>query len=325
MIQPVAGGKPGTHRYGFQGQEKDDEIKGTGNSINYKYRMRDPRIGRFFAVDPLASEFPWNSPYAFAENRVIDAIELEGAESLRVHSVIPLKNGKTLIRIIPDETVKNNASAPFSFRIPANVIPGIDQEQTFGRDDLGTPNFRLKGLQKQLGGFEKVQDRLFVDGKPFDNVTGSSFGVESTGTTTPGANLKDFIKGVVVDDFSLNELETINVPESQSFDLDLNGDFSGTGNTQVFNLTAPSSTTNAQFNLSFDDLGFPNTFSFTDGSGNSLGGGTVGPGSGNVSFNLPSGSSFNLSVTGSSSLGSGDAFSVTGTVTTTQEKTVIKK
>ncbi len=52
----------GGYRYGFQGLEKDDEIKGEGNSINYKYRMHDPRVGRFFAVDPLAGKFAWNSP-----------------------------------------------------------------------------------------------------------------------------------------------------------------------------------------------------------------------------------------------------------------------
>jgi RHS repeat-associated protein len=69
-----------SYRYGFQGQEKDDEIKGSGNSLNYRYRMHDPRLGRFFAVDPLKHEFPWNSPYAFSENRVIDGVELEGLE-----------------------------------------------------------------------------------------------------------------------------------------------------------------------------------------------------------------------------------------------------
>ncbi len=71
----------GDYRHSFQGQESDPEIKGDGNSINYKYRMHDPRIGRFFAVDPLAPKYPHNSPYAFSENRVIDAIELEGLES----------------------------------------------------------------------------------------------------------------------------------------------------------------------------------------------------------------------------------------------------
>jgi RHS repeat-associated protein len=68
------------YRFGFQGQEKDDEIKGEGNSINYKYRMHDPRVGRFFAVDPMYRQYSWNSPYAFSENIVIHGVEIEGLE-----------------------------------------------------------------------------------------------------------------------------------------------------------------------------------------------------------------------------------------------------
>ena len=83
-LQPGRHGNSGEYRYGFQEQEKDDELKGEGNSINYKYRMHDPRIGRFFNRDPLESKYPWNSPYAFSENRVIDGIELEGKEWLGV-------------------------------------------------------------------------------------------------------------------------------------------------------------------------------------------------------------------------------------------------
>ena len=70
-----------SYRYGFQGQEKDDE---TG-LVNYKYRMHDPRVGRFFAVDPLTSKYPHNGPYNFSENRVIDGIELEGLEVFLIH------------------------------------------------------------------------------------------------------------------------------------------------------------------------------------------------------------------------------------------------
>ena len=69
------------YRYGFQGQEKDDELKGEGNSLNYTFRMHDPRVGRFLSLDPLAPKFPWNSPFSFSENRVIDMLELEGAET----------------------------------------------------------------------------------------------------------------------------------------------------------------------------------------------------------------------------------------------------
>ena len=73
------------YRFRFQGQEIDSEVKGEGNSVNYKYRMHDPRIGRFFAVDPLTASYPHNSPYAFSENNVINAVELEGLEKVYVY------------------------------------------------------------------------------------------------------------------------------------------------------------------------------------------------------------------------------------------------
>ncbi|WP_298424362.1 polymorphic toxin-type HINT domain-containing protein [uncultured Kordia sp.] len=82
MLLPKRHASDESYRYGFQGQEKDDELKGEGNSHNFKYRMHDPRLGRFFAEDPLRGRFPWNSPYAFSENKLGIGIELEGAEIL---------------------------------------------------------------------------------------------------------------------------------------------------------------------------------------------------------------------------------------------------
>lgn len=72
------------YRFGFNGQEKDNEVSGVGNSVSFKYRIHDTRLGRFLSVDPLAPDYPWNSPYAFAENDVIGCIDLEGLERLVV-------------------------------------------------------------------------------------------------------------------------------------------------------------------------------------------------------------------------------------------------
>ncbi len=42
--------------------------------------MHDPRVGRFFAVDPLTKKYPFYSPYQFAGNTPIQSIDLEGLE-----------------------------------------------------------------------------------------------------------------------------------------------------------------------------------------------------------------------------------------------------
>ena len=86
QLVPNRHGSSNSYRYGFQGQEMDNELKGEGNSLNYTFRMHDPRIGRFFATDPLFKEYPHNSPYAFSENRVTNAIELEGLEAIDLNN-----------------------------------------------------------------------------------------------------------------------------------------------------------------------------------------------------------------------------------------------
>ena len=80
MLVPNRNYSSPSYRYGFQGQEKDNEIKGIGNSVNYKFRMHDPRVGRFFAIDPLTKKYPHYTPYSFSGNRVIALKEFEGLE-----------------------------------------------------------------------------------------------------------------------------------------------------------------------------------------------------------------------------------------------------
>jgi RHS repeat-associated protein len=70
----------GPYPFGFNGQEKKDDYRGVGNSYTFKFREYDDRIGRFSSIDPLFKSYPWNSPYAFAENRPIDGRDLEGRE-----------------------------------------------------------------------------------------------------------------------------------------------------------------------------------------------------------------------------------------------------
>ncbi|MGV3768134.1 MAG: RHS repeat-associated core domain-containing protein [Chitinophagaceae bacterium] len=80
MGMPGRGWSMGGYRYGFNGKENDNEVKGTGNQQDYGMRIYDPRIGKFLSVDPLSREYAMYSPYQFAGNRPIVAIDLEGLE-----------------------------------------------------------------------------------------------------------------------------------------------------------------------------------------------------------------------------------------------------
>jgi len=70
----------GSYRYGFNGKENDNEVKGEGNQQDYGMRIYDPRVGRFLSVDPLTTKYPELTPYQFASNSPITFIDLDGEE-----------------------------------------------------------------------------------------------------------------------------------------------------------------------------------------------------------------------------------------------------
>jgi RHS repeat-associated protein len=72
----TAGGND--YRYGFNGKEKDDEIKGEANSLDFGVRMYDPRTGRWNTLDRYSAKYPGDSPFSFALNTPISAVDPDG-------------------------------------------------------------------------------------------------------------------------------------------------------------------------------------------------------------------------------------------------------
>ncbi len=70
------------YRYGFNGKENDKEGKGDGNQQDYGMRIYDPRLGKFYSVDPLTKKYPHYTPYSFAGNKPIRYIDRDGEEEL---------------------------------------------------------------------------------------------------------------------------------------------------------------------------------------------------------------------------------------------------
>jgi hypothetical protein len=56
------------YRFGFNGQEKDDEVSGSGNSNTAEYWQYDTRLGRRWNVD---IEGQFHSPYLALGNNPI--------------------------------------------------------------------------------------------------------------------------------------------------------------------------------------------------------------------------------------------------------------
>lgn len=162
------------YRYGFQGQEKDDEIKGEGNSLNYTFRMHDPRVGRFLSLDPFIKQFPHNSPYAFSENRVIDMIELEGGEKLSFKTHMNLNTGNPATGVVSflgdwyedkaeSKVVAIGKGIDKTLKNIAPIRPATGEETKQIEEDGGT----LKHLVKTLKNIPNIPNQIYEAGSQY--------------------------------------------------------------------------------------------------------------------------------------------------------------
>ncbi len=238
----------GGYRYGFQGQERDDEVKGNGNTYNYKFRMHDPRLGRFFAVDPLTHKFPHYTPYQFSGNKLVHAIELEGAEELVMFTNMFLNQFMWNLGARND---RNDPEAGFYFL-----------------DSDGQERYAVRKLTP----FEKQQ---FWDNSVNRQISQTNSGINQSTTIIDGFGNRDIIyeSTMIRSDAGAPRLfNTVAIPAVANFGANIvYNSFSGnTGgnNTETFKTTTPNGVTNGTFTLNSNaNL----TVVFSDQDGNVIG------------------------------------------------------
>jgi hypothetical protein len=117
------------YRFGFGGQEKDDEITGqTGSVYTAMFWEYDARIGRRWNLDPVIK--PWMSSYCTFSNNPIARIDPLGDDdyfSSTGKFLYRTNNGTDFIRIIPNgkvnELVAKYHEDVVSFRSIIIIIP----------------------------------------------------------------------------------------------------------------------------------------------------------------------------------------------------------
>lgn len=60
-----------SYRFGFNDYEYDHLICSLNSIVDYGERLYDTRIGRYFTIDPLTTEFTWQTPYSYCLNNFI--------------------------------------------------------------------------------------------------------------------------------------------------------------------------------------------------------------------------------------------------------------
>jgi len=98
MEQPGRTYNAEKYRYGFNGKEKDPNI--SKDDYDYGMRIYDARIARFLSVDPLTKTYPFYTPYQFAGNKPIIAVDLDGKEEKIIINWFDAKGNNMRTKIV---------------------------------------------------------------------------------------------------------------------------------------------------------------------------------------------------------------------------------
>ena len=106
------------------------------NPNSFKYRNYDYAIGRFMSVDPLAEKYPYNSTYAFQENKLGLGREFEGLE-VRMFEWLDENNQQHVTYVAYVKVVNNSSHSDEQVREYMNEVSQQIHKNFSGKDAEG--------------------------------------------------------------------------------------------------------------------------------------------------------------------------------------------
>ncbi len=199
------------YRFGFNGKEKDNEIYGYENDYNYGERNYDPRIAKWMNVDPMFKSYPQASPYNFALNSPIQAVDPDGNLVIFVNGLMLdhalASDNRQLADIDPDPKMVVLSSAgyrPYPTYEISDVSIGDDGGKA-GPLYLGKVFSYWGDMDNEFNKALKDDKNVYVDGS--DHTNSSAFDRYKAGLDS-GVEL---IKKIVNGEIELCEDETIKI------------------------------------------------------------------------------------------------------------------
>lgn len=135
------------YRYGFNGQEKDNQVSGTGNTMTAEFWQYDARLGRRWNIDPIIKY--WQSSYSVFDNSPVntnDPYGLTGGKPCTEQAVVQKgdgiirfteRNGITIEQLVlwnKDKFPKGDEEGTYMLH-PGEILNISDPEPEFYEED----------------------------------------------------------------------------------------------------------------------------------------------------------------------------------------------
>ncbi|MCB9236126.1 MAG: hypothetical protein H6581_31045 [Bacteroidia bacterium] len=186
MLMPGRNQSSDSYRYGFNGMEKDDEVKGTGNSYDFGARLLDVRLGRWLSVDPYWKKympistyhFTLNKPIVFKDNNGKEVTDADGkpiAVTFKPETnVLLIKGGDWFDHLVIEDLFRTEKG-----RALFKVIDDLEQKYSFELMARGYVEGVAYGPERKIVGtgapkrYLALIEKLYGKGMSYYNTTDS--------------------------------------------------------------------------------------------------------------------------------------------------------
>ena len=206
------------YRFGFNGKEKDDEVHGaSGTCYDYGFRIYDPRIAKFLSVDPLTKKFPFYTPYQFAGNKPIWAIDLDGLEEYLYTYM--LRKDKPALLVSTEINVKEGTTLDFITKTTNTVLYNKKTGEKFNLAETGTYQIEYIDESGNSVNLHRNYQGKYIEGAGDIMPLGQN---NRAGNIYPGkSNPKIEVDDVLTDDYrreALNEVDLGGMKHDLNYD-----------------------------------------------------------------------------------------------------------
>jgi RHS repeat-associated protein len=196
------------YRYGFNGKENDREWGTASLTQDYGFRLYNPAIAKFLSVDPLAKKYPFFTPYQFASNTPVQAIDLDGAEaSVRVAnkefgaSLVLIGNQERGIKLygsVAGIAANNGLGTEGGLRLGVNFYSSYKSNESFMAELTGSWYMGVVfGKTTQSDNYSIMGDEFRFAGSGIQaHIKGVTWGIGGVGMLTSsykGSNISGYM------------------------------------------------------------------------------------------------------------------------------------
>ncbi|MBU3661555.1 MAG: hypothetical protein FGM14_16955 [Flavobacteriales bacterium] len=205
------------YRFGYQGSEKDDESKGGGNSYTTFYRQLDPRVGRWFSMDPVKKS--WESPYVSMENKPITFSDPNGDDVIGTSEISAERTQK----IIVNDVFKNESFNDFKKLIVLDSDNKTFKKIDNKKFDEATKNLSPDEKALAMGYFKAINDdkkhyvTVYLPTDNLGSTTENQFSSGGLKSNMKASVLDPLAGGGVNTSLSANSDKTLILMNSQRF------------------------------------------------------------------------------------------------------------